>query len=173
VVALLRAVNVGGRTVRMAELREACLEAGLGEVRTHLASGNLLLAAKPVGLEARLEALLAARFGLQVPVMVRTQGRWAAYLAGNPLATAAAAAPARVVLLVPKGALAQGAVEALSARATQGEEVARCADGLVVHFPAGIGSSKLTTAVLDRLAGTPLTGRNWNTVVALAGLLAG
>jgi uncharacterized protein (DUF1697 family) len=62
-VALLRAVNLGGRNkVPMAELRALLEEAGYGDVRTYIASGNVLLAAPPgaAKLAATLERLVAA-----------------------------------------------------------------------------------------------------------------
>jgi uncharacterized protein (DUF1697 family) len=63
-------------------------------------------------------------------------------------------------------------VEALQARAADGEVVARCGDALAVHYPAGQGRSKLTPAVVDRLVASSTTGRNWNTVLALARLVS-
>src|SRR5690606_33768575 len=42
-VALLRAVNVGGRRVAMPELRRLAEELGYEQVSTHINSGNLLL----------------------------------------------------------------------------------------------------------------------------------
>ena len=49
-----------------------------------------------------------------------------------------------------------------------GTERAVVANGvLYVAYPDGIGRSKLTAPVLSRAAGTPVTGRNWNTVTRL------
>ena len=42
-VAFLRAVNVGGRFVKMAELRTALEGAGFTDVETHIQSGNVLV----------------------------------------------------------------------------------------------------------------------------------
>jgi uncharacterized protein (DUF1697 family) len=170
-IALLRAVNVpGGRKIGMAELRQVCEAGGFSDVRSYIASGNLVLRGKVAGAERVLEALIGQRFGAAVPVMVRTSGRWATYLAANPLAKAAAEAPSRLVLAVSKQPAAEGAVEALAARATEGEVIARCGDALVLHYPQGIGRSKLSPALVDRLVGSPTTARNWNTVLALAEL---
>jgi uncharacterized protein (DUF1697 family) len=47
------------------------------------------------------------------------------------------------------------------------EQVAAVHGVLYVTYPDGIGRSRLTTAVLARAAGTPVTGRNWNTVTRL------
>src|SRR4051794_35378817 len=52
-VALLRAVNVGGRTLPMAALREVCAGLGWEGVATYIQSGNLVFEAK--GKAAALE----------------------------------------------------------------------------------------------------------------------
>jgi uncharacterized protein (DUF1697 family) len=170
-IALLRAVNVGGRKVGMAELREACEAGGFKDVTTYIASGNLVVDGRAAGAETRLEALIERRFGFEVPVIVRTAEQWAAYLAKNPLAREAADSPSRLVLLVSKKAADRAAPQALAARAQHGEVVTHCGDALVMYFAAGIGASKLSPALIDRLAGSPTTGRNWNTVRKLAELV--
>ena len=40
-----------------------------------------------------------------------------------------------------------------------------------VVYPDGVGTSKLTIALLERKLGTAGTGRNWNTVLKLAELV--
>jgi uncharacterized protein (DUF1697 family) len=75
-VALLRGINVGGKsTIRMAELRECVDELGYTRVRTYIASGNLLFesgARSAAKLDAELERAIEKRFGLPVPVVVRS-----------------------------------------------------------------------------------------------------
>ena len=73
-VALLRAVNVGGRKVTMKELRERAKALGYGTCRTLIASGNLVFETKKTPearLEAALEAMIEESFGLFSDVMVR------------------------------------------------------------------------------------------------------
>ena len=81
-IALLRAVNVGGRKVEMAALREVAEKAGFEGVQSYIASGNLVLAGTgtAAAVQAKLEAAIAKRFGIEVPVIVRTAGQWKAYL---------------------------------------------------------------------------------------------
>lgn len=69
---LLRGVNVGGVTIRMAELRELLERAGFGEVRTLLASGNVLLSSDEgaAAVKATVEGLLRERFGYEAWVLV-------------------------------------------------------------------------------------------------------
>jgi uncharacterized protein (DUF1697 family) len=60
-----------------------------------------------------------------------------------------------------------GACEALQA-GIKGPEVVRCAGRhAYLTYPAGIGESRLTNAVIERALGTRGTARNWNTVVKL------
>lgn len=70
--ALLRGVNVGGRTIPMYELRDLVGTLDVRNVRTVLASGNVLLdasAATPVGTtRARLEQAIGERFGYEALV---------------------------------------------------------------------------------------------------------
>ena len=39
-----------------------------------------------------------------------------------------------------------------------------------LHLPNGAGRTRITTAWLERVLGTAVTARNWNTVLALHGL---
>lgn len=85
VVALLRSVNVGGNRMKMAWLRELAADVGCRDVRTVLATGNLLMAA-PDDLEATriaLEEALAADYG-RVDVMMRTRQQMVDVVARNP-----------------------------------------------------------------------------------------
>ncbi len=73
-VILLRGVNVGGVTVKMAELRELLTSRGYDEVRTVLASGNALVTsdASAAHVKADVEAALRERFGYDAWVHVLT-----------------------------------------------------------------------------------------------------
>jgi uncharacterized protein (DUF1697 family) len=69
-VALLRAVNVGKRQVRMAALRQWLTEAGYAGVETYIQTGNVKVetpVASAAEVEAALEALLLERAGFDVP----------------------------------------------------------------------------------------------------------
>ena len=76
------------------------------------------------------------------------------------------------MLCLNKEPAAVDAENALQARAAGGEQVRRVGDALWNYFPQGVGSSKLTPALLDRLTGSSLTARNWRSVQALAAMLA-
>jgi uncharacterized protein (DUF1697 family) len=168
-IALLRAVNVGGRKLPMAELRALCAELRWLDVETYIQSGNVVFAAKdkPHRLEEQLEKAIGQRFGLDVPVIVRSAAQWAAYAGANPFAEAARDAPNRLQLLVSKSAPNADAAEKLMALAQDGEAVKAAGGALWFHFPEGVARSKLTPGLIDKACGSPSTGRNWRTVVKL------
>lgn len=173
-VALLRGVNVGGhRKVPMAELRDVCATLGFANVQTYVQSGNVVFDADLPGssVERRLEAAIEQQFGFRVEVIARTAAQWGGYVAGNPSRDVADVEPKRLHLALSKRAPHGDAVEALRARATLGERIEICDDALCIDFVAGVGKSKLTPTLLDRIVGSPVTVRNWNTVLALRDLL--
>jgi uncharacterized protein (DUF1697 family) len=172
-VALLRAVNVGGRKLPMAELRALCAGLGWTDVATYIQSGNIVFTApgKADTIETMLEKVIAREFGLEVPVIVRTRAEWAEYPAGNPFPKEAKDEPNRLMLVVAKRPPAAGAAEAIEARAKAGERVRQAGGALWIHYPQGAGTSKLTPSLIDRATGSPGTARNYNTVMKLEEML--
>ncbi|HEY8576765.1 MAG TPA: DUF1697 domain-containing protein [Devosia sp.] len=84
--AFLCGVNVGKRQMKMAELQAAMEAAGFGEIKTVLASGNVRFSAEeaPDAVKARLEELIAERFGFPVTVILRSLDEVEAMLAAHP-----------------------------------------------------------------------------------------
>jgi len=178
--ALLRGVNVGGRNaLPMATLRALCADLGWQDVATFIQSGNVVFRAGPRsgasadadGLADDLERALAARCDRAVPVVVRAGAHWLDLAAGNPFREASASAPGKVLLAVARPPIAADAAAAVAARATAGEEVAVVGGALWIHYRGGVARSQLTPALLDRVAGAPVTARNWRTVGKLAALV--
>lgn len=167
-VVLLRGVNVGGnRKLPMAELRTALQEAGLGEVRTYIASGNILVdwGASPGEVEGKIEQVIKQHFGDEIEAIARSAGQWAAYAAHDPFPDAAFK---MLHLCLAKRPLHEGAVAAVEARCKGGERVKLIGDALWVDYGAAVARSKLTPVALDKAAGSCVTARNRNTVLKLA-----
>jgi uncharacterized protein (DUF1697 family) len=173
-VALLRGINVGGRTsMPMAELRGLCEPLGWTSIQTYIQSGNVVFEAAggATDQEGSLEKAIEARFGIAIPVLVRSAGQWHAYARANPFPDAAEAEPNRLMLSLSKRALAPDALAAIQERARDGERVAEAEGALWIHYPSGAGTSRLSPSLLDRLAGSAVTARNWRTVVKLEQML--
>jgi uncharacterized protein (DUF1697 family) len=161
-VALLRAVNVGGRQLRMDDLTRIASEGGLASPRTFIASGNLLFTSNKgdAAVKRELEAALTAHIGKPVEVMIRTAEEMAQALAANPFAQEAGN---KVVAIFLDEAPGDDAVN--SAKNVTNERLALGRREISVHFPDGQGRSKLKLGT--RALGT---ARNMNTVARLAEL---
>jgi uncharacterized protein (DUF1697 family) len=156
----------------MADLRDLLERHGYDDVRTHLQSGNVVLASplSPRRLEARLERQLADGLGLEVRVLVRTRAELAAVVARNPLGTVATNGSRYLVSFLSKPLTAAVARELESAEIGTAQLVI---DGreLYAWYPDGIQRAPLAKLLDDRRLGVVSTARNWNTVTKLLELL--
>jgi len=169
-IALLRGINVGGHNkIPMAELQKICADIGWQNVDTYIQSGNILFSAEGTisGLEKQLTEAIAGHFGHRTQVLVRPAAAWPLYIELNPFPEASQAEPNRVMLALTKKPLAADAAEKLGEYAASGESIAQRTDSLWIHYAAGSAGSKITSALLDRLAGSPVTTRNWRTVLKI------
>ena len=62
----------------------------------------------------------------------------------------------------------EGVVDELREHATNGERIHLAGDALWIHYVGGVGRSKISPGLLDRIVGSPVTTRNWRTAVKLA-----
>ena len=169
---LFRGMNTGGVRAPVAELRAMAADMGLATPRTLAASGNLVVESGKAAeaLEHDIEAAMERTFGLTVAAMVRTPEQWAKLVAANPFPAEAAAHPAKVVAMVMKDGIKEGALEACRELAAAGERVEAIDDVLYFWFPNGQGESAIFKKATPRMLGMG-TGRNWNTVLKLAAMV--
>ena len=167
-VALLRGVNLGARNkVPMAELRTLLEDAGYADVRTYIASGNVLLDG-PTGkkrLASDLEGLVLDSFGVTTAVILRKPRELAATLEAHPFRRTSDTHVAFLARRPAKSAAAR--LEAFAA------DTALVGTELYLRLPRGVHGSRLSNARIESLLGVPATLRNWRTVVALAELASG
>ncbi len=172
-IVLLRGINVSGHhKIPMPELRALCAENGWNDVQTYIQSGNLVFSAPaaPAVLEADLKRSIEAHFGFAVPVIVRTAADWRTYVESNPFSAESETEPHLVMLALSKAPPHSEAVHGLRERAAAGERIDRIGDALWICFKDGVARSKLTPALFDWLVGSPVTARNWCTVLKIAEL---
>jgi uncharacterized protein (DUF1697 family) len=172
-IALLRAINVGGRSLAMADLRAAVAELGFGDPQTLLQSGNVVFTAgrqSSTSIERAIEQKLQQRFALESDVMVRSAKEWPTIIAGNPFRDEAARDPGHLVVTFLKSVPGAGKFDALRSAISGPETVHGDGRHTYIYYPAGIGPSRLTNVVIERKLGVRATARNWNTVTKLAAL---
>lgn len=162
-VAFLRAVNVGGRIVKMDELRRLFETAGLRDVETFIASGNVIFstsATSTPALERKIEGQLKAALGYEVPTFVRSVAEVADAAANRAFSEKdIAAAGAHVVAFI------RGPLDAAGKKGLAGLEspidrfVAR---GREIYWLSTTrqGESKLTIVKFERAIGMPATMRS-------------
>jgi uncharacterized protein (DUF1697 family) len=165
--AFLRAINVGGHTVTMDELRRHFTAIGCGEVETFIASGNVIFSSRSAAVPAlrkKIEARLLKTLGYEVSTFLRTGAEVAAIERYRPFPAAQMEA-AHVVsvglLAEPLGRSEAGALLAL------GNAIDRFhVNGSEVYWlcMTGQNESTVTMAKLERALKAPATFRNLNTI---------
>ena len=161
--ALLRAVNVGGRKLIMDDLKAIAVDLGFANVRTYIASGNLLFSSDLTEgeVKALLEARLAEHMRAEVPVMVRTASELQRIVSGNPFTADPGNRVAAIFLhQAPPVETASSARNVADERIALGER-----EVYVAYGEHGMGRSRLQIPAV-----TAGTARNMNTVAKLAEL---
>jgi uncharacterized protein (DUF1697 family) len=170
-VVLLRGVNVGGRQLSMAALRDALVEAGCTDVTTYIQSGNVVLTpprSAPADPQGWFERIISEAAGYDVSVAVRSLRQLKETVRKNPypddsgkqlhVVFFAKPPPKQVVSGIDLGPFAP-------------EHCTLVGRDLYLHLPNGMGRAKLPVALekAGRKVKPPAIGtaRNWNTVLKL------
>jgi uncharacterized protein (DUF1697 family) len=164
-VVLLRAVNVGGTgKLPMSDLERLCEQAAFQNVRTYIASGNVVAErdGSEADAKAALEAKLQSYAGKPIGVIVRTAAEMAKVAANNPFSERTANTTVAIFL---DHAPAPDALKSVKGQANEGMQLGE--REIYIHYPDGIGRSKLRIPAADKG-----TARNMNTVAKLAAMAA-
>jgi uncharacterized protein (DUF1697 family) len=164
-VALLRAVNVGGAgKIPMGDLKQICASAGFENIRTYIASGNVVFCWAGTEGEAKdaLEEGLFQYAGKRTDVVLRTGADLARVLADNPFPHGL---PQKTVAIFLDHAPPADTLLGVTGQAD--EEVQLGAREIYIHYRSGMGRSKLR--IRNAQHGT---ARNMNTIAALAAMAA-
>lgn len=162
-IALLRAINVGGRSAKKADLIPAFEEMGFTGVWTFLASGNVVFDAPVPPVSSRIAAGLEAALGFDVPVFLRTPAELFAVVDDDPFGGSGTRYVAFAHAPLDPGCVARldavgSAVDRFVAR---GRELHWRVDG-------GFLDSAFQGPALERIAGVPLTARKDTTLARIA-----
>lgn len=165
--AFLRGVNLGKRTVKSAELKAAFEAMGFENVKTLLASGNVLFDANPgKTLKAKIEAGLKQAFGFEIGTVLRSADELAAMVKADPFGREEGEDAKLHVMLfdqpLPAGFKPQGVAGDFDIVRMSEREI------FVVFFrkPDGTYSGNSNFDLEKRLPkGTLVTSRNWNTIL--------
>ena len=169
--AFLRAINVGGRTVRMDALRRLFEELGLARVETFIASGNVVFESRSsneAALIRRIEKQLAAGLGFEVDTFLRSDREVAEIALRRPF-EAAEHARARAFcvgfLTAPPNATARAALSRLESAHDRFH-----VNGREVYWLCRTrqGESDFSNALFEKRCGVRATFRSMTTLAKLA-----
>ena len=172
-VALLRAVNVGGRTIKMDRLRAVFEELPFKNVETFIASGNVLFDSTardvPV-LERKIEKHLEAKLGIKVGTYLRPLDDLAAVASNHPFGDAKGRGHTLNVGFF-KDALPADMLGKLKAMSTDYDDFHVHGSEVYWYCRGNMSDSVLFKGPLKKLLGDDNTFRNVTTVQRLAAKL--
>ena len=174
--ALLRGINVGGKTlIKMADLKACLEELGLDDVSTYIASGNVLFASSErdaAKLERRIERAVEQRFELPVKVVVLDRAAYARIVKAIPKAWVGDKSLRANVAFVRRGTDAKRVVRALEPDPAI-EEVKAIAGAILWATKRDALNRSVVRKLIGGAAYKELTVRNLTTTLKLQELLAG
>jgi uncharacterized protein (DUF1697 family) len=170
-IAFLRAVNVGGHTIKMEVLRQLFESFGFSEVETFIASGNVVFqtpAKSPELLEAEIEAGLRSALGYEVTTFTRTDAELAQIAAYQafPRPELEKAAAFNIVFLT--NPLDQQGKQNLAALTTDIDRFAVHEREIYWLCAKKQSESTFSNAVLEKKLGIRSTIRGMNTIQKMA-----
>jgi uncharacterized protein (DUF1697 family) len=170
-IAFLRAINVGGHTVTMDRLRGLFEDAGLDNVETFIASGNVIFDSRSRDLDAlarRIEKQLHQGLGYEVATFLRTPAEVAAIARCRPFPAATIASGGAFVVGLLERPLDAKQKKAALAFASDVDTFQVRGREFYWHSRVGQGQSKFSNAVLERATRAPSTFRGMSTMEKLA-----
>jgi len=168
--AFLRAINVGGHTVKMDTLRRLFEAVGFANVETFIASGNVIFdapARKPGRLEQTIEKALAADLGYAVATFLRTPAEVNAIAALQPFPDYDPAAQDGLYVAFLKSGLDGASRRALSAMRSRIDDFHHVGREVYWLRRRRLGESDFTGAKLEKAIHATATMRNMTTIAKL------
>jgi uncharacterized protein (DUF1697 family) len=168
-IVLLRGINIGPHNrIAMPKLRAALADAGFGDVRTYVQSGNVVLDSPKAAATVAEECARAIdeHFGLDIAVVTRTRDELAEVVRRNPLA-GVAQDPRRYQVVFLSAEPHRDVIAKLSGLATDEERLEVIGREMYAWHPAGVARSKLWNGIAGKGLGVTATARNWTTVETL------
>lgn len=161
----LRGVMPTGKNkVPMAQLRDVLTQAGFGNVRTYIQSGNAFVDSELSApeIESRIHTLIQEQIGADLVVVARTGEEVQATLDRNPFREGYD--PARIFFALLAQQPAPEKVEALLAQDFGEEQLAIVGNAAYMYIPGTYGRGKLSNNYLEKKLNISATMRNFNTM---------
>jgi len=167
-IGLFRGINVGGNNkLPMKELAQLLTAEGLENVRTYIASGNILFRSE-LGIETldkKIGDAIEGRFGFRPSLFLVTLEHLEKLLNTNPYRDWEAKGKGQHIFFI-KGPIKLADLEGLAALKDNGEDFTLTDEAFFLYAPEGVGRSKLVEK-MGKYLKADMTARNLNTVETL------
>jgi uncharacterized protein (DUF1697 family) len=171
-VAFLRAINVGGHTVKMDHLRRLFEEMGFTGVETFIASGNVIFEAadkSSKAVERKIEAALQEALGYKVATFIRTPAELAEIAGHTPFKASDLEEEGNFLYISFAAEIpSQEAQQKLHSFTTEVDEFHIHGREVYWLCRKKLSESKFSGALLEKTLGMPVTMRNATTVKKMA-----
>jgi len=171
-VAFLRAINLGGHTLKMEPLRRLFEEMGFSGVETFIASGNVLFEADSTNtweLERKVEASLHDRLGFSVATFIRTADELAEIACYDPFKAPDLDSEGSTLYIVfAAGPPGDQEVQKLLELASDANQLHASGREIYWLCRTSFSDSGFSLALLEKALGLPATIRNASTVKRIA-----
>ena len=165
---------MGGKILKMADLKKMFEKLGFKNVSTYIQSGNLFFQyrdEKPEALEQMIRKEIQAGFDMDVPVIILTPDKLARITEINPFKDDPAKEKAYLHVTFLQTKPEDYNKESVITKKTGKEEIAFTDEAVYLYCPYGYGNSKLNNHLLESKLKVTATTRNWKTTLKLLELV--
>jgi uncharacterized protein (DUF1697 family) len=170
-IAFLRAINVGGHNVKMDHLRQLFKSLGFADVKTFIASGNVIFEAKAGNvktLEKKIEACLREALGYDVATFIRTDAEVAEIAKYKPFPQSQLDAAGALNIGFLADPLDDAAIQKLMSLRTEIDDFHVHGREIYWLCKKKQSDSKISNVAIEKALGVKSTLRGVNTVDKLA-----
>ena len=153
--------------IKMDALRALYESLGMKDPRTYVQSGNVVFRTsegEAGRLAKKIQDRIEKQFRCKPEIILRSAAELQDTIARNPFAKRHDVEPNKLlVLFLASEPNSEGRKKVLQIK-TDPEELHMSGREVYIYFPNGMGKTKLAWTSIEKLLGTPGTGRNWNSV---------
>jgi uncharacterized protein (DUF1697 family) len=174
-IAMLRGINVlGHKTIKMESLRASFEALGFGDVKTYIASGNVIFQtaqASSASLSKKISDRILRDFGFPVSIVLITSNALHKVIRRNPFPKKKTIDVSKLHVTFLVEPPTKTAWKNLRSLPRKPDLFLAGSQEIYIYCPAGYGRTKLSNTAFEKLLSVAATTRNWNTVNKLAELI--
>ncbi|MBU3676602.1 MAG: DUF1697 domain-containing protein [Chitinophagaceae bacterium] len=174
-IALLRGINVGGnRLIKMDALKALFINHGFTDVKTYIQSGNVIFNGNIMDVNhttIQLEQAIQTKFGVEVPVMIKTIEQWENIIQQNPFVQEHGVDEKNLHVTLLGNKPTPASLKILPTSPVNGDAFSLIDETIYLHCQNPYHQTKLSNAFFEKTLGVKATTRNWKTILKIGQLI--